>query len=302
MIANTQRRAHARKLAIEYLVVGTSPRSSRDLRGRVSQGAGSLEAQRSTEAVRGRAQARVSTVVFLAQPDPEGERSRDEITFDSEALTALDGTHVWKALVERQKAFDVGQFSAKALLHNLRDSDYGRPLSEVRDSFWQAPRLPLLPGGEGDLRQAIFDAVQESKLRIVDGPARRWLSPASVRSISRRMLSGWRNQCPSAGPMEAMARVEMETVRTETGHGGTDGGGEAGGDRKVVSFTLMKPLTDPDTSEKVAQVFMKLYEIADEGDASHIQGSIQIVVSADKAPDLIARAEELGITVTSRDQ
>ena len=33
------------------------------------------------------------------------------------------------------------------LLHNLRDNDYGRPLSEIRDSFWPNPHKPLLFSG-----------------------------------------------------------------------------------------------------------------------------------------------------------
>lgn len=306
VIANTQRRAHARKLAIEYLSwerALEAPEISGDDSLKEQAVSKRNEARKQFEAALKRA---FQHVVFLAQPDPEGERSRDEITFDSEALSALDGTHVWKALVERQKAFDVGQFSAKALLHNLRDSDYGRPLSEVRDSFWQAPRLPLLPGGEGDLRQAIFDAVQESKLRIVDGAG----EEVAVTGVGEINLSSnalrLAKPVPVGGEDGGAGTGEEEGGTEGGGTGGTEGGTDDGSAtvaaEKVVSFTLMKPLTDPDTSEKVAQVFMKLYEIADEGDASHIQGSIQIVVSADKAPDLIARAEELGISVTSRDQ
>ena len=74
---------------------------------------------------------------------------------------------VWKALVARGKAFDISALDAKALLHNLADGDYQRPLDEVRDLFWSAPRMPLLPGGDGDLQQAIFQALQAGNLRLV---------------------------------------------------------------------------------------------------------------------------------------
>jgi hypothetical protein len=63
-------------------------------------------------------------VVYLAQPDPDGERLLQEVTFDDEHSSALYGTIVWKALAERDKVFDDGQFTARALIHNLRESDF----------------------------------------------------------------------------------------------------------------------------------------------------------------------------------
>ena len=65
------------------------------------------------------------------------------------------------------KAFDISAFDAKALLHNLNDGDYQRPLDEVRDLFWSAPRMPLLPGGDSDLQRAIFQALQAGTIRLV---------------------------------------------------------------------------------------------------------------------------------------
>ncbi|MFE0536388.1 hypothetical protein ACFW20_20445 [Streptomyces nigra] len=62
-----------------------------------------------------------------------------------------------------------GQFSAKGLLHNLRDHDYGKTLSDIRAAFYSAPRLPLLYGGDRDLQQAIYDAVSQGLISIVDG-------------------------------------------------------------------------------------------------------------------------------------
>jgi len=74
---------------------------------------------------------------------------------------------VWKALAERSKAFAVGMFDDKALLHNLNDGDYDRPLDEVRDLFWSSPRMPLLPGGDTDLQRAIFEALGARSIRLV---------------------------------------------------------------------------------------------------------------------------------------
>ncbi|MFD3332191.1 hypothetical protein ACFWV1_05985 [Streptomyces sp. NPDC058700] len=106
-------------------------------------------------------------IVFLAQPDPDGERYLDELTHDDDNFTALNGTAVWKALAARDKGFDVGEFTPRTLQHNLRDQDYGKTLSDVRAAFYSAPRLPLLYGGDRDLQQAIHDAVNEDLVSIV---------------------------------------------------------------------------------------------------------------------------------------
>ena len=65
-----------------------------------------------------------------AAGEPRVERL---ISFEHENQTALDGSIVWKALVEAARRSRSAAFSGKALIHNLRDDDYGRPLDEVRD-------------------------------------------------------------------------------------------------------------------------------------------------------------------------
>lgn len=109
-------------------------------------------------------------VVYLGEAvDSEGNRSRQAATirFDKDNQTALDGAVVWAALAEADKAFEKGDFDAQALLFNLRDNDWGKPLAEIRNAFYSAPRLPLLPDGDRDLRTAIYQAYQQGSLRIV---------------------------------------------------------------------------------------------------------------------------------------
>ena len=122
-------------------------------------------------------------IVYLGQGD-EGDHSRIDrsITFEQENQSALDGTVVWKALVAQGKAFDISALDAKALLHNLTDGDYERPLDEVRDLFWSAPRMPLLPGGDSDLQRSIFQALQAGIIRLVgaDGLDRAVTRPGEI--------------------------------------------------------------------------------------------------------------------------
>ena len=142
-------------------------------------------------------------------------------------------------------------------------------------------------------------------MRIIDGVG----EEVAVTGVGEIKLSstGLRLAKPAAAATGGEESGRDETDSDEAGadeiSAETTGGATATAHEKVVAFTIMKPLSDPDVSEKVAQVFVKLYEIVDGGrGASHVQGSVRIVVSADEAPALIARAEELGISVTSRDQ
>src|SRR6202012_2843618 len=108
-------------------------------------------------------------VAYVAQPELEGERYLDQLTFDDDALTALNGTIVWKGLAARGKVFDAGGFGVRALMHNLREQDYGKTLSDIRAAFYSAPRLPLLYDGDRDLQQASSAAGTKGLRRIVDG-------------------------------------------------------------------------------------------------------------------------------------
>lgn len=166
-VANTQRRSLARNHATTYLAWARvadieAVRVDDDLRAKAKEELGEAR-KRLERSVREAFQ----HVVFLAE-DSSGSRVDRMIRFDKEGQSSLDGSIVWTALTEEDKAFAVGEFDAKALMHNLRPEDFGRPLSEIRDSFWNTPRLPLLPGGEEDLRRAIFSAVREGSVRLVD--------------------------------------------------------------------------------------------------------------------------------------
>jgi hypothetical protein len=124
-------------------------------------------------------------VVYLDQGRGDEEdtgRTERVVRFEQDNQSALDGTVVWAKLVELGKGFGTDEFDAKALLHNLSKSDYGRPLNELRDLCWSSPRLPLLPGGDGDLQRAIFEAVKDGKLRVVgeDGAERTVTRPGDI--------------------------------------------------------------------------------------------------------------------------
>ena len=98
---------------------------------------------------------------------PEGGREHYH-RFQEGNQSALSGSVVWATLDNADKVFGQGVFDADSLLHNLREQDWKMPLSELRDMFWNAPRVPLLPGGEEDLSRALYEAITDGKVEIVD--------------------------------------------------------------------------------------------------------------------------------------
>lgn len=245
---------------------------------------------------------------YLAQPDPEGDRYLDQISFDDERASGLDGTIVWKAMAERDKAFDAGEFGAEALVHNLRDADYGRTLSELCAAFYQAPRLPLLFSGDGDLRQAVYDAVLAGTLEIVDGkgetvavtaPNEVNLASAGLRLAKPRARPPGTDQAASgrhdAGSEEGGAVAAGEST------GGADDAPTAK-ERNVSLAFNGNLLASPADSDGYARLFRSLYAALDERKVSYLQGTLQIILDAGDAEELREHLEELGIRGTFRDQ
>lgn len=91
--------------------------------------------------------------------------------------------------LDAETAVGVGEFNAEALLYSLVDAHYSRPLDEVRDLSWSAPRMPLLAGSDSDLQRAIFEAVVDGSLRLVgDDESERVVTKASEIGVGSASL------------------------------------------------------------------------------------------------------------------
>ncbi|MGC4857203.1 hypothetical protein ACLQ24_28510 [Micromonospora sp. DT4] len=315
-VANTQRRARARALAVEYLarhraLSAPEVQADADLTtmGNKELTAAKLELEKAVKRA-------YQHVAYLAQPNPDADRALDQVTFEDENQSALDGTQVWKALADKEKVFDAGQFTARVLLYHLRDQDYGRPLSEIRDAFWNTPRLPLLYTGEADLQEAIYSAVASDELAIVDGSSQ----PVAVTDSSQVNLAsvGLRLARPLTCEDPGADEPTADTPKPQPG--GTSGAGSTGSEapggtsgtgestdhtpaEKFVTFPLVGNLfQQPHKSEGMAQVFRTLYSMLDEGTISYLQGTLQLVVDASAADKLAEQVRALGLGVTVRDQ
>lgn len=326
---NTQRRAQARGLATEYLAWKRVASLDTVLASDETKST-ALEHRREAEKrLRKAIKEAYQHILYLGE-DGQGGREVRAIRLQKENQSALDGQIVWAALDEDGKAFSSGQFGATALIHNLRESDWGKPLSEIRDAFWNTPRLPLLPNGDADLRSALFDAVQAGEVVLVgtDGARRTVTSPADINLGA----AGIKVERPSApedvevpdlvGKDWPAARLLLESVgllATSNGDGKVvsqtpESGTRAskgssvsvtvaqreaiGGGEHQVTVSVIKAFRDDASARDGVRNFLNEVKNAVDGDASHIQISIKITAPIATSDAIATRAAEAGINAS----
>jgi hypothetical protein len=309
-VVNTQRRSNARGMAVEYLARKKALAAPEVQADDELKATGTKELAAAKDQLEKAIKRAFQHVAYLAQPDPEGARRLEQFAFDDEHSTSLDGTIVWKALAERDKVFDAGAFTAKALVHNLRDGDYGRTLSDLRASFYSAPRLPLLYAGDRDLQQAIYDAVAAGSAQIVDGTG----DPVAVTAPNQVNLASAGLRFAKPKPPESEGQTGESPAGGTTVPGGStpsDGTSEdpkpgpagpgAGSEAKEqqVAFSFTKNLLgDGAGADDLAALFKAVYQALDERSISYGQGTLQLVVNGDVADQLSEKLEALGISAT----
>jgi hypothetical protein len=239
----------------------------------------------------------------------------DQVTFDDEHSSALDGTIVWKSLAERDKVFDNGQFTARALVHNLRETDYGKTLSDIRAAFYSAPRLPLLYNGDRDLQQAIYDAVSGDLVAIVDGAG----VSVAVTAAAQVNLSSTGLRLAKPQPAEPVPSQGAGGGGTETtgGHEQPPGGGgvndtpgspgapapptPAATERQINFSFTQNLLANQSSADDLANAFKTLYTALDERNISYLQATLQMVGDATTVDALKALLDQIGIQANVKD-
>jgi hypothetical protein len=302
-VVNTQRRKNARAAVSNYVAwcrVCDVDAVRLDEELKLKAGEERAAARRAMEDAIKRA---YQHIVYLDQgPGGQGRIEKD-IRFDHDNESALDGTIVWATLVHEGKAFGAGEFNAKALLHNLFDKDYGRPLDELRDLFWSTPRMPLLPGADGDLQKAIFEAVKAGSVRLMgnDGVERVVQRPTDIAVGS-----------PSLHIAKPPISEGVKSTETVT-HGSAEPDNEAPTDKKSIDgaspqpavievqlgLTITTSLSDEARRNAVWKMLNELATRVDDKDASHIQLVVKVVLPTARTEVLIQRSKEAGATVNS---
>ena len=257
-------------------------------------------------------------ILYLAQHTLDSPRQVLELTLDNDAETALNGTTVWKELAEKGKAFEGGKFTAKALLINLADADYGRPLSELRDAFFQSPRLPLLPGGERDLQSAIYAAVLDGDLRLVgaDGVEKvadsadtinlssqglRLAKPLPKQPCAKCGKTDCDGTCSTDVPVACAKCGKIDCDGTcpcpECGKTTCNGTCEVPAQQVQAKFTVTTVVDDV-TRADVLELVGSLYSGLMEAKITYLTATLHIVTTEDQAKDVQTAAGAAGVVVT----
>ncbi|MYA16109.1 MAG: DUF499 domain-containing protein [Gammaproteobacteria bacterium] len=333
---NTQRRSHARAVAADYLAAARV-RQLDAVKTNDEHTQGAAEAFREAETRLKRAVLEAYHHIAYLADDGSGGRADRHLRFQEENQSALHGAVVWPALDDVDKAFGIGVFDAGALLHNLREQDWGLPLSELRDMFWNTPRVPLLPEGERDLRRALFEAIAARDIEIVDsaGETRTVTTAADINLGSSEL----RIQRPPKGQVEvpnvtgqsvADARAALQqaglTVATATaGATGVVTEQDASPGAHVdpgatitltlqpkaadpkpsptehqVALTITKSLSDAEVRNAIWRLFSTIADAIDT-DASHIQMTIQLTTPTATKDKITEAAGQAGQISTVRD-
>jgi hypothetical protein len=251
--------------------------------------------------------------VYLDQGRGEQEeqgRTERVVRFEQDNQSSLDGTIVWAKLVELGKAFGADEFGSKALLHNMGQSDYGRPLNELRDLFWSSPRLPLLPGGDADLQRAIFEAVRDGKLRVVgdDEAEREVTRPGDIAVGSSALRIDRRRAVEVAGAVaDGTGAGTGATVHPGEVRPGLRPGEHVVKPRPTattpvkemqVSFSVNAGLREEARRQAIWDLLYGLALRVDEGGASHIQATVRIVLPEAIVDEFKKLAAQAGIAVS----
>ncbi len=328
-VVNTQRRSLARSVAAEYLARSKALAAPEVQADDELKATGNKELAAAKDQLEKALKRAYQHVAYVAQPDPDGDRYLDQLTFDDDTLTALNGTIVWKGLADRDKVFDAGQFGSHALLHNLREQDYGKTLSDIRAAFYSAPRLPLLYESDRDLQQAIYDAVSQGLLRIVDaaGTAVEVTTPGQVNLTSTALRIAAPSPTPASegdgaasdggqgeahaggsGSTTAAGTAGAGATATAAGTGAAAGAGAGGqatpaasADRQVAFSFTSNLLAGAETADGFAALFRAFYMALDERQISYLQGTLQLVANSSVVDQIQPLLNDLGITVTIKE-
>jgi hypothetical protein len=319
--AHTASRAQARNVAAEWLACCSvadmaSVRDDPDMNSEaVKQQREALD--RLDRQVRGC----YKHIVYLA-PTGEHDRKIDFLRIQQDALTALSGADVWAELRAVSKAAGMDDFNAKMLLVNLRPNDYGRPLREIRDSFWNNPHKPLLPKGGAELADAIHQAVADGEVVLVDdtGIPYKVHGPGDI-NLADTGIRLQRPGPPPGTPDPADGAASTETPPTGPASSGgaatTDVGAGAaaqptptdqppsapsaapGGQHWMANITISADIDTAKGNDQLVQLLRELMVAVDDGHITHINQMSTVTIAADQktADKLKAAADQAGVQI-----
>ncbi len=281
--SNTAVRAQARGLASEWLArsrVAEHPtvQADDDMRQKAQEAV--REAEQKLDAM---VKQCYRHIIYLA---PKGEHGRgvEFVRLSKDTKSALNGSDVWEELRDRSKAFNPGEFTGNALVHNLRDNDYGKPLTEIRDEFWSNPHKPLLPAAAPELREAIHAAVTSGDIELVttDGTVLKPLHPTDInpaadnirirRAASDKPADDYtpEEESPAPHPQPPTPQPPSPPSESKIRHW-------------QITLNINTSVDADDPDDNLRQLLVELANRFDDGDIAHINQTTQITVTGEQA-------------------
>ena len=214
--------------------------------------------------------------------------------------TALNGNDVWGHLRDDNHAYMPNEFSKASLLHNMRDNDYGRPLSEIRDDYWSNPHKGLLPGGTSDLAAAIYRAVIDGDVELVDPTGKPYevqhqgdinLAATEIRLTRSQAQSEQCDRCgnsidacvcpkspPGGEPVAPAPGPDSPDVKPESQHW-------------QLSININTSIGDGAAREQIRELIDGITRLIDDGHATHINQMAQVTIQGER--NVIEEVEQL---------
>lgn len=306
-VVNTQRRKPAVASATDYIAWQRVCEISNVASDESLLEQAQAEMRSKKEALRGHLRKAYQHVVYL-----NGAREVDSVRLDKENQTALDGALVWKVLAEAQKTFDKDEFTAAALMHNLRDNDFGKSLSSIRNDFYRSPRLPLLYDGDSDLKRALYEAYRQGSIVFLaqSGAEMEPTRPGDINITSTGIIldrpkpsvadeneipevSGQEEQREAIGTAEPSGKVLVESDQSR--YGGGRGGEE------TVTLTLMGSAFASRIEQDAGyELFTTIAAAIDNAEVSFGKFSIELTLPEAIAAEIEGHLDGLGVSVNRR--
>lgn len=324
-LVNTQRRGYAVAAATDYLAWQrvaeiTNVAADDDL---LEKAKGQIAEKR--DDLRRHLRRAFQHLVYLGE-----DRTAATAKLEQDNQTALDGDVVWAVLDDREKVFAEGQFDWAALLFQMDERYWGRPLATLRADFYRNPRLPLLHGGDSDLKRALFAAVRQTypPLLICDN-AGDPVEPGAPADI--QLTSGFTVETPPAPPDEPELIIvydpdgnpppgnppqdpsrPADTPTAPPSDGGTrstpgtDGAAPtptAPVEEQRLVLTLTGSAFDTETQRMGANdLFNALIDAIDRGDVSYGKLQLEVIIASGHTDKLLEAAEQLGASGHAKNQ
>lgn len=241
------------------------------------------------------------------------DRSAATAKLEQDNQTALDGTLVWKVLDDRQKVFDEGQFDRVALMFQMEDRYWGKPVSSLRQDFYRSPRMPLLYNGDTDLKNALFAAQQAGELVLVNeaGQVTEADRPADI-SVTSSSLTIERSRAPTPddgetgtedGASQEGAGVGTSAVTPGAATGSTSTASPPGGapqpaasaEERVVMSLMGSAFSDETQRSAGYKLLSALATAIDDGEVTFGKFQIEVTLPTEAAEKMEQEATRLGV-------